>query len=81
MDPGATNPIVPTWWDFSFGALGVLAVAVFVLALVSIVRSRISLTMKLICGLLVLAMPFIGSLVWFSSKKSLERSVAPPPIG
>lgn len=71
-----TNPIVPSIWDITLLSLVALALVLFIVALVSIVRSSISPTMKLICALLVLAMPLLGCVVWFAGKKSLERSVA-----
>lgn len=75
MGSGGINPIIPSWWDLGLFGAGVLALVLFIVALVSIVRSRLTRTMKLLCALLVLAMPFLGSIVWFASRKSLEGSL------
>ncbi|WP_145962046.1 PLD nuclease N-terminal domain-containing protein [Renibacterium salmoninarum] len=81
MSSEGTNPIIPNIWDIALVSLGLLAVALFILTIVSIVRSKISPTMKLVCALLVLAMPFLGCIVWFASKRSLERSVSANQLG
>lgn len=69
------NPIVPSGWDAALWVILLLALVLMVVTWLSIARSEISRTMKLVCALLVLAMPLVGSIVWFAGKKSLERSV------
>jgi hypothetical protein len=73
---GATNPIVPIWWDPGLVLLAVATLLWFVVTLVSIARSRLTVPLKLVCALLALAMPIIGGIVWFASRKTLERSVS-----
>ena len=68
------NPLIPVWFDlawrgFVLGALVllVLALVLLVLALVQIARtSELSSTGRAIWVLIVLFVPIVGPVVWFS---------------
>lgn len=60
------NPIVPTQWEFTVLGMGVLALLLFVAAVIGIVRSHhLTGPAQALWVLVVLAFPVIGSLLWF----------------
>lgn len=62
----ALNPLIPTAYDVAWTAAVVVALALLVIALVSIGRNRQTLTslQALVWTLLVILLPFVGPLAW-----------------
>lgn len=60
------NPIVPTQWEFTVVGIGVLALLLFVAAVIGIARSHhLTCLAQALWVLVVFAFPVIGSLLWF----------------
>jgi ABC-type amino acid transport system permease subunit len=63
VDP---NPLVPSAYDVVWGAVMLVQVVLAIIALVSLARSRGSLTgaQTLVWVLLILLMPLLGAIAW-----------------
>jgi hypothetical protein len=60
------NPIVPTQWEFTVLGIGLLALLLFVAAVIGIARSHhLTGTARALWVLVVPAFPVIGSFLWF----------------
>lgn len=60
------NPVIPTQWEFTVLGIGVLALLLFVVALIDIARSHhLTGAAQAVWVLVVLAFPVIGPLLWF----------------
>ena len=84
MDPsGSSNPYIPATSDVSWalvaGLITLALVVLFVVALVSILRStRYSGTGKIAWVLITLVATFIGPIVWFAWGRTASMN---PPLG
>ncbi len=71
------NPVIPNAWELTVQGVGVLAVTIVVVALISIARSRhLTSTAQAVWVLIVLAFPVLGPASWFVVGR---RSAAPTP--
>ena len=60
------NPVIPTQWEFTVLGIGVLALLLFVVALIDIARSHhLTGLARAVWVLVVLAFPVVGPLLWF----------------
>lgn len=60
------NPVIPASWEFIVIGIGVLALLLFVLALIGIARaSHLTGAARAVWVLAVLAFPFAGPILWF----------------
>ena len=61
------NPLIPVWFDLAWSGFVLCALVLLVLALVQIARtSELSSTGRAIWVLIVLFVPIVGPVVWFS---------------
>lgn len=71
----AVNPLMPAWYDLIWSGLAVLAIAVMVTAFVSIGRAKsVTGTRALGWILVVLCLPFAGTVAWFLWGKPRETA-------
>lgn len=62
----SANPVIPTSWEFIVIGIGVLALLLFVLALIGIARApHLTGAARAVWVLAVLAFPFAGPILWF----------------
>jgi hypothetical protein len=63
VDP---NPLVPSAYDVVWGAVMIVPLVLAIIALVSVARSRASLTATQTLGwvLLILLIPLLGAIAW-----------------
>jgi uncharacterized membrane protein len=75
MFAAAVNPLIPAWYDLIWSGLAVVAIAVMVTAFVSIGRAKgVTGTRALGWILVVLCLPFAGSIAWFLWGKPRART-------
>ena len=61
------NPLIPVWFDLAWSGFVLCALVLLVLALVQIARTpELSSTGRAIWVLIVLFVPIVGPVVWFS---------------
>ena len=61
------NPLIPVWFDLAWSGFVLCALGLLVFALVQIARSsELSSTGRAIWVLIVLFVPIVGPVVWFS---------------
>ncbi|MDK1359102.1 PLDc N-terminal domain-containing protein [Arthrobacter sp. zg-Y1219] len=79
------NPVVPTQWEFTVLGIGVLALLLFVMALIGIARSHhLTGLAQAVWVLVVLAFPVIGPFLWFligRRAKTPTRDAGSSPAG
>jgi protein-S-isoprenylcysteine O-methyltransferase Ste14 len=75
-----TNPLIPGYYDAIWVVAPVLALALLIVALVSISRTaHRSRTEVVVWVLVVLLAPVLGSIAWLAVKASLRRPAPQPP--
>lgn len=61
------NPLIPTQWELSVTAIGLLIIALAVAAVVSLARDRhYTPGQRLLWLVVILLAPIVGSVVWLS---------------
>ncbi|GAA2174967.1 hypothetical protein GCM10009784_15470 [Arthrobacter parietis] len=61
----SSNPLIPNQWEFTVLGIGMLALFLFVVALIDIARSRhLTGLARAVWVLVVLALPLVGPLLW-----------------
>lgn len=67
MRLAAVNPLLPSWYDMVWSGIALAALAVSIIALVSIVRAKdVTGLRALLWIVVVLALPVIGAARWFA---------------
>lgn len=71
------NPLVPNGWDIFFSVLVWVSVALTVVALISLLRSKVGARAPLLWVLFVLLVPGVGATAWLVTAYRL-RAVRGP---
>lgn len=75
------NPLVPTGWDIFFSALVWVAVALTVVALISLLRAKVGARATLLWLLFVLLVPGVGATAWLVTVYRLRAVRGPRRAG
>lgn len=66
MPAETANPLLPAWYDLVWSGFAVVAIALVVATFVSIGRAKdVTGTRALVWILVVLCLPFAGTVAWF----------------
>lgn len=73
--PANANPILPTAWEATTLLAGLIIAALFIAALVSIVRNKRQTPLATVLWVLVVfAVPVLGPLLWFLAGRRLSQA-------